>query len=146
VEWVEQFMASTQQRFIAGSGAAVVLLVGLYLLMASLRTERRPEAAIVQEGPMGNVMMTVPAVKQIIMKAARNVEGVREVVPEVKQARDGLEVLLRVMVNPDVRVPDMTAALQDKVSRQLEEIGGLKVAGVKVTVDDISAARNPKVR
>jgi len=42
------------------------------------------------------------------------------------------------MINPDVSVPELSNNVQDVVRKYLEDIGGLKVAEVKVLVDDLS--------
>ncbi len=42
------------------------------------------------------------------------------------------------MINPDIGVPELSKNVQDAVRKYLEDIGGLKVAEVKVLVDDLS--------
>ncbi|ADI01209.1 conserved hypothetical protein [Syntrophothermus lipocalidus DSM 12680] len=142
--WLNEVLNTTRERIITGGVAGLGLLIGLYVLIASLKSDEPPVTTVL-EGPLGEISMTVPAVKQIIMKAARTVEGIREVKPVVKFSRDGIRVFLHLMINPDYRVPEMTENLQNQVSRQLEDIGGLKVAEIKVLVDDI-VNKSPRVK
>lgn len=142
--WLETLLATPQNRLLTGIVAGLLVIIGLYLLIAGLKRDK-PRTMTVQEGPLGDVSMTIPAVKQIIMKAARNVEGLREVRPEVEYTSSGVSIRLHLMINPDYKVPEMTEALQNQVSRYLEEIGGLQVAEIKVLVDDI-AAQGPRVK
>ncbi len=144
LQWLNEVLNTTRERFITGGAAGAGLLVGIFVLLASLKSDEPPVTTVLK-GPLGEVSMTVPAVKQIIMKAARGVEGIREVRPLVKFTRDGVRVFLHLMINPDYRVPEMSENLQNQVSRHLEEIGGLKVLEIKVLVDDI-ASRAPRVK
>jgi len=141
LHWLGEALNTTRERLITGGVAGAGLLVGLFVLLASLKSDEPPVTTVL-EGPLGKVSMTVPAVKQIITKAARGVEGIGEVRPVVKFRRDGVRVFLHFMINPDYRVPEMAENLQNQVSRQLEEIGGLKVLEIKVLVDDISSRRS----
>jgi hypothetical protein len=53
-------------------------------------------------------------------------------------------VSLTLMVNPDYKIPEMTSSIQEKVGALLEEVGGLRVAEVRIKVDDF--APKPAVR
>ena len=45
------------------------------------------------------------------------------------------------MINPELNVPELTAATQQKVKEYLENIGGLQIAEIKVLVDDFNAGK-----
>lgn len=144
LRWLQATLVTVQDRVVTGTVAGFFVLVGIYLLVASLKPDK-PQVATVKEGAMGEVCMTIPAIKQIILKAAKTVEGIREVRPVVKLTKNGLNVFLHLMINPDYKVPEMTETLQLQVNRYLEEIGGLQVAEIKVLVDDI-APQGPRVK
>ena len=59
------------------------------------------------------------------------------------QRKEQVVVSLTLMVNPDYKIPEMTAVVK-KVANLLEEVGGLKVAEVRIKVDDF--APKPAVR
>ncbi len=143
LQWINEALRTSQNRLISGSVGVLLAAVGVGLMIQLFKTGRDSEV-MVQDSVAGQVVLTVPAIKQIVMKAVRSVEGVREAKPEVENGKNGVVVALTIMVNPDYKIPEMTAAIQDKVRTLLEEVGGLQVAEVRVKVDDF--ATKPVVR
>ncbi len=141
--WINELVRTSQNRLISGTVGAFLVIVGLALMIQLFRTRQEIEV-VVQESTAGKVIITVPAIKQIVLKAVKLVEGVREVKPEVTNGKNGVVVSLTLMVNPDYKIPEMTSSIQEKVGALLEEVGGLRVAEVRIKVDDF--APKPAVR
>ncbi|MGE5418133.1 MAG: alkaline shock response membrane anchor protein AmaP [Acidobacteriota bacterium] len=124
-------------RIIAIVVAVFFFFIAFNILIKSLSATSTSETKIlIQDTANGSVVITIPAIKQMIMKAVRHVEGVREVKPEVGSNKSGLVIYLTVMVSPEYKLPELTATIQVKVRDHLEQLGGLTVASVEVTVDD----------
>lgn len=134
------FMSNSQNRMAIAGGAVVMLVLGIITLIYSLKSEK-PEpkvtSVVVAEGTDGQISMTIPAIKVIIMKAVRKVEGIKEVKTTIKSKPEGLDVLLHTMINPDYNVPDMSEKIQTAVRQNLETVGGLKVFSIRVLIDDL---------
>ena len=143
LQWIDQAFGTFQNRILSGSVGIILALAGFILLIHLFRSREENEV-VVQESIAGKVIITVPAIKQIVLKAVKQVEGVREIKPEVTSGKNGVVVSLTLMVNPDYKIPEMTAVVQEKVANLLEEVGGLKVAEVRIKVDDF--APKPAVR
>lgn len=143
LQWINEALRTSQNRLLSGSAGVVLAVVGLYLIIQLFR-DRQDTDVIVQESAAGKVSITVPAIKQIVLKAVKQVEGVREIKPEVINGKNGVVVSLTLMVNPDYKIPEMTTTVQQKVAALLEEVGGLRVAEVRIKVDDF--APKPAVR
>jgi len=107
-------------------------------MISGLKGSGSIKTITVEKSDSGEVSMSVSAIKSIIAKAAKQVTGTKEVRSEVSQSANGLTVKLHTMVVPDHNVPGIAAALQTIVKEQLEKVGGLKVAEVKVLVDDFN--------
>lgn len=143
LQWINEALRTSQNRLISGSVGVFLAVVGASLIIQLFKTGQDPEV-VVQESTDGRVIITVPAIKQIVLKAVKLVEGVREIKPEVKNGKNGVVVALTLMVNPDYKIPELTATVQEKVRTLLEEVGGLRVAEVRIKVDDF--ATKPAVR
>lgn len=141
--WINEALRTSSNRLISGSVGVIFAILGLWLMINLFRSRQEPEV-VVQESNAGKVIITVPAIKQIVLKAVKLVEGVREVKPEVTNGNNGVVVSLTLMVNPEYKIPEMTLAIQEKVAALLEEVGGLRVAEVRIKVDDF--APKPAVR
>ncbi|ABI67895.1 alkaline shock response membrane anchor protein AmaP [Syntrophomonas wolfei] len=136
--FINQALSTPQNRVIVGIVAIVVMAIALVMLVSGLKYENKPDSIIVDSSLAGQVSITVPAIKVIIMKAVKKVDGVKEIKPAVSTSNDGLLVYLHTAINPDYNVPEMSKSLQQTVKEHLEDIGGLQVSQVKVLVDDFS--------
>jgi len=140
VYYINLALSTPQNRLAVGLVATVVLVVALIMLMAGFKIEAKPNTIVVDSTLAGEISITVPAIKAIIMKAVRKVEGVKETSADIKSNPEGLIVYLHMMINPDYSVPEMCKNVQAMVKQYLETTGGLRVAEVKVLVDDLSVS------
>ncbi|MDD3268452.1 MAG: alkaline shock response membrane anchor protein AmaP [Syntrophomonadaceae bacterium] len=140
--YIELALSTPQNRVVLGTVAILIIAVALFLLFSGLKRASKPDETILVKSELnGQVSITVPAIKLIIMRAVKKVEGVRDIRPAVSNAQDGLVVYLHMMINPEHNVPEMSRKLQEVVKQYLEEIGGLQVSEVKVLVDDFNVAQ-----
>lgn len=116
--------------------SAVVVVASIYLLALALRT--RGERGVSKETALGSVRISLRAVESLVLRAASQVKGVRDVQPSVRPVDGGLTVLLDATVMPDVSIPDVVEELQMRVSEYVQSSVGMAVIGVKVNVRGLS--------
>ena len=137
-----QAALNDQNRVMIGIIAVLVLIFALsFLILNWKQNSSDGDGILVQEGLLGEVSMTVAAIKLLIMRSIRQIDGIKDIRPEIKRDKSGLSVKLHMMINPELNVPEVTAATQKIVKEQLENIGGLQVNAVKVRVDDFKAGK-----
>jgi len=134
--------ASTpESRLVLGGVGIILAIIALIMLVWGLKPSKRVADTVVVENSMaGEVSMSIAAIKAIIMKAIRQVEGIKELRPEVSNSSAGVIVKLHTMINPEHSVPEIAQSLQNVVRDNLEKVGGLQVAEIKVLVDDFNTA------
>ncbi len=140
LDYIDLVFSSSQNRIIAGTLGIVIAGLVLALLSVLLKTEPHPDNVAVDKNLLGEISISVAAIKLIIMKAVREVSGVKDIRPSVSESDSGVVVKLHMMVNPERSVPELSQAVQKVVKEYLENIGGLQVAEIKVLVDDLSSA------
>ncbi len=140
VYYINLALSTPQNRLAVGLVATVLLVMALIMLMTSFKTEVKTNSIIVDSTLAGDISITVPAIKAIILKALRKIEGVKETRSVISSGPEGLIVYLHMMINPDYSVPEMSKSIQAEVKQYLENTGGLKVAEVKILVDDMNAS------
>ncbi|MEN6348394.1 MAG: alkaline shock response membrane anchor protein AmaP [Syntrophomonas sp.] len=146
LEYIKLGLSTPQNRVVVGTLAILLAVIALLLLFAGLKPSssvKRNDSIIINSELNGEVSITVPAIKLIIMKAVKKVEGIKDIKPAVSSNEDGLVIYLHMMINPEHNVPEMSKNLQQVVKQYLEEIGGLQVSQVKVLVDDFNVANRP---
>lgn len=139
MDYLNIAFSTPENRIIAGAVAAVLLILGIFGIINSLKRKSRNSSVLIEDGFHGQVSISIPAIKAIIMKAVKQVEGVKDIRIYINSGSEGLMVDLHMMVNPDLPVTDLTHSIQSTVTDYLKNIGGLQVAGVKVLVDDFNA-------
>lgn len=136
--WLDIALSTQQNRIITGLLGVALIVLALIGLFYSLKPSST-RSVTVGDGFLGEVYMSIPAIKVIIFKAVKEVDGVKDIRPTIIPSREGLLVKIHMMVNPDRSVPELTKAVQEKVQEYLEKIGGLEVAQIQVLVDDFNA-------
>ncbi|NGQ94709.1 alkaline shock response membrane anchor protein AmaP [Brevibacillus sp. SYP-B805] len=130
------------------------LLVGLIFLIISLRfffsafsfKKKKAEKGIRQRSEIGEILITLNTIQTIAERAARRVKGVRELKTAVKALESGNLIQLRVSVDGETPLPEMTQKLQHEVKAQVEAIAGVDIAEVTVVVTEVAQHENASLR
>ena len=116
----------------------VIFIIGLLLLAVSIR--RAPKiSAVSQQTQLGELKISYKAIESMILKAAKEIAGIRDTSSHINDTDKGLVIYLKVKAVPDKPIPDLTVELQSNVKEYVEKIGGTSVAEVKVLVENISS-------
>lgn len=138
--YLNVILSSPNNKIIAGIIAIIVGFVAVLMLIWAIKPAPGIDTVTVSQGTDGEISMSIAAVKAIIMRAIRQVEGIKELRPDVHPSPAGVKVKLHTMILPDTNVPEISALLQSVVRDNLEKVGGLQVAEIKVLIDDFTAA------
>lgn len=140
LDYINLVLSTPENRIILGAAGILLIVLAVLCVFSSLKREPRAKSVIVENNVSGEVSITIEAVKTIIMKAVKKVEGVKEIKAVVSSGNNGLSVYLHMMINPEYSVPEMSTKIQDIVKEYLEDIGGLQVDEIKILVDDFGTA------
>jgi uncharacterized alkaline shock family protein YloU len=139
--YINAAFATSQNRMMAGVVGIILVVLAIILLGWGLKFKRSAQSLVIDSNLSGEISITVPAIKTIIMRAVKKVEGIKEIRPVVSNRPDGLQIYLHLMVNPDYSMEEMGQSIQKVVKEYVEKIGGVQVAAVKILVDDFKAER-----
>ena len=147
--YINAAFATSQNRMMAGVVGIILVVLAIILLGWGLKFKRSAQSlvivlmagTVIDSNLSGEISITVPAIKTIIMRAVKKVEGIKEIRPVVSNRPDGLQIYLHLMVNPDYSMEEMGQSIQKVVKEYVEKIGGVQVAAVKILVDDFKAER-----
>lgn len=138
LSYLDRALVSTEGRILLGVVGIIIGFAVLILLVWGLKPDKRSDTIVVNTGLGGEVSISIAAVKAIIMKAVRQVEGIKELRPEVYNSSRGVTIKLHTMINPEQSAPEVAQSLQDAVRENLDKFAGLQVTEIKVLVDDFS--------
>lgn len=117
---------------------AVLLLIALILLALGLRPSKKVGNAVLKGSEYGEIMISITAVENMVLRVVQQTQGIKDAGRKVAFTPDGLVVRIRISVMPDVALPGLINDLQLRTKEYLEEITGITVHEVKVTVENVN--------
>ncbi|PKM85958.1 MAG: hypothetical protein CVU87_13660 [Firmicutes bacterium HGW-Firmicutes-12] len=127
LETVRYYLLQSTNSWIMGITGIILFLLSFALFIG-----------VVHETPLGSIKITLAALDNLVIKAARSVQGIREVKAYIKAQQNYVSIQLTVQVQPDLNIPQMTEELQKKVKEYLTKTTGINVHDVRVIVNRIT--------
>jgi len=127
--------------------AAIFLLISIRFFFSAFFTGKKRKAkSIYQHNELGLVNISFDTIRAIAERAAKKVKGVRELKTVVKTGDRGHQIVLRISVDGETSIPEMTQKMQADVKEQVETITGIEITEVAVNVEEVVSAENQPVR
>lgn len=143
--YVEQMLAGTNITYLIV--AIIFLVVSLRFFFSSFRsTKPKADRGIRQRSELGEVNITIQTIQTIAERAARRVKGVRDLKTAVKVLESGNIITLRVSVDGETPLPELTHKLQADVKEQVEGIAGVVISEVSIVVTEVAQQENYAAR
>lgn len=138
VDLIIDAFKSPAARTTTGIISGLIFLAGLRFIYYGFK--RVPEQAVVHDTGMGEVSISLAAVRSLVTRVASRTPGVREVHARVglNPLRTGIQVALELKVASDANLPDLADKVQKATSSYVQGIVGVEVESVRVTVSDIA--------
>lgn len=138
VNLIIESMKAPSGRTAAGIVSSLIFLAGIRFIYYGFK--RAPAQAVVHDTGMGEVSISLVAVKSLVTRVASRMPGVREVRTRValNPLGAGIQVALDLKVASDANLPDLADKVQKATSSYVRDIVGVNVDSVKVAVSDIS--------
>ena len=123
------------------------LLIGLYFIMGARlfwkgMIVERSKQAVVQDGEMGDVRVSLPAIESLAEKVVSSRQGIRGVKARVVSAPHGINIRMNISVASDVNLPALSKDIQQQVRDSIFNVAGITVHGVRVAVESFSTRKN----
>ena len=114
-------------------GGLIVAAGGFVLLLAELRPKPR-QSVVVSDISGGRAELSNDSVAMRIKRTAEAVEGIREASPAVKSRGKAIDILLALVTEPDIDIPEKTQEVMQAVRAESETKMGVPVKNLRVTV------------
>ncbi len=132
------------REFLTGVIGGAMLFLGLVVIFVAVQNAR-PEQAISIRNPEGEVRITFSAIEELLRKASRQIDGVKELRPKVAVGKRGLEFLNRVSVGAGISIPQVTVRIQEMVKSQVKGVLGIEEVGaIRIYVNRIVTEEGDK--
>lgn len=112
--------------------AVIFAALAVYLgFMVWKNTE--PQGALAHSTALGQVRINYTTIKELVVRAALGVEGIKDAVVDLS-GEEALAVVLRVHLAPDHHIPTVTASVQSEVKAYMYETVGVEPVNIEVEV------------
>jgi uncharacterized alkaline shock family protein YloU len=143
LEMIIDSLAAPFGRLSIGLLFAILFLIGIRLLLFSLN-RFSDQQALVQETGHGKVKVSLLAVENLVKKTVRQKKGVKDVKALVRAPEGkGIHIQIRIVILPEVSVPDLTAELQQTIKDYVMDVVGIEVSEVTIIIDNIASENKP---
>ena len=123
---------------LAAVGALILLFEISYFIL--IFTSAKQEATIWYENPEGRVEISIKAVEDFVRRIAMEIPEIKEIVPSIKEEKEGIKVITKVCLWTGSTVPTLTQKIQHEVKDKIQNVLGIAdVSGVEVTITKIQA-------
>lgn len=111
---------------LASLAIGVILLgVAVYFVLGNLQAVRR-ERTVVLQTPMGEVLVSLPAIEDFARVLKNRIEGLRDIKGRVIYTRRGLKVSARVTVLSEYSIAEVTQKVQDGIRTYIQQTLGIQ--------------------
>ena len=124
------------QIILASIGLLLFVFVLYLIWLKQKMLQQEPSVRVATDE--GDIKITISSLKQIILNILQNVEGVKEIKPDIQiQKNEGIRTSLQLIVSPDCNIPKTAQSIQEKLKTDLPRISGVKVKEIKINVTKI---------
>ena len=114
------------------SARMIIFLSGLLLILVSFSFAQlilgrfQREKTIAFTSASGQVTVSLTAVEDLIKRLNHIIPEIKELRPDVKATKKGIEVDLRVILKSEANIPELTARLQEITQSKIQEVLGVE--------------------
>lgn len=141
-DWMSRLFDSYPSRILAG--CVVLFLLSLRFLLIRTGASKEPQA-ILHKTEYGDVRISLQTLESLADRAARLVRGVSDLKTKVRPSEVGVRIAVRIAVDPDLDIPQITSSVQQKIKDYVEATAGVTVRDIVVYVNDVARGQAGKV-
>ncbi len=129
----------------------VAIVIGIVLIIVALRfcfyrLGGHRQDFVVLSGENGNIQISYETIRQLATRTGKSVRGVQEFDTRVRESQNGVVLLVKIRVLPDIDLARMGSEVQAAVKEYVEQTTGVRIERVLVHIDEVagSSVRGPK--
>nr|WP_306812717.1 alkaline shock response membrane anchor protein AmaP [Paenibacillus soyae] len=129
-----------------GVTGIVLFLISLRFFFVSLLRGGANTHSIDQRTEFGDIRISMETIENLALKAASKQKGVKDLRARVRASNDGLEIILRAVIDGEHAIPSLTEDIQRAVKSHIEDITGIPVVNVAVFIANVIQTNTIKSR
>lgn len=128
--------SAIEPRIITLLIALLFFVLSLMFLLSGVKSNK-DKKAVSKHTNIGEVRISLISIENIALNASRKINGVKETKALIKKIDDSVAIIIRMIVMPDMNIPEISSELQSQVKSSVEDNAGIEVKDVKIIVESI---------
>ncbi len=112
-------------RLIIGLIGVSIIVISLSILQIVLGSFQQ-EKTIAYENSDGQITVSLSAIEDLIRRLASEFDEVKELKPNVRTTRKGVEVYCKTILSQDRPIPDVTQKIQNSIKNKIQNMLGIE--------------------
>jgi uncharacterized alkaline shock family protein YloU len=137
--------SSTGYRIAIFAVSLVFFILSMMFLLSGARSNK-DKRAVSKHTNIGEIRISLNSIENIAFNTSKKVNGIRDSKISVTKLEEGVDIVVRIVIMPDLSIPAISEDLQERVKKAVEETSGVVVKQVKVIVDSIFSGTIYKAR
>jgi len=134
INWNWQIIA------ISSAIAILFIIVSIRLLFLGVRKPAL-HSALLKNTELGMIRVSRVTLETLAQKAVKSFGEIKDAKSIIILDMEGIRVHIKILVMPDVKLPELTVSIQQKVKDYIESLSGIVVKEVQIYVDNLAAAQ-----
>lgn len=116
---------------------ALFLLISILFLLSGFKKSKF-SLSVTKATELGELSISLASVESIALTSLKNIKGIKEMKVDAARFSDGVSILIKLVVFPEVIITEMTKKIQTVVKSDVETATGVKVQKVIVKIDNVT--------
>lgn len=139
LSWLLNPLSAKKAWFVAGL-CAVLALLGGYGISVLFRRGKGRHGFVTQRSENGDIAISVKSIEALVTRCAQKHGEITVQSVTVEEARDGLIIRLRALLDSGMNIPLAVGSLQKQIKQYITACTGVDVREVRVKVDSTDKA------
>ena len=115
-----------------GNYCLIIRLVGVSIIVISLSIllivlgSFQQEKTIAYDNPDGQITVSLSAIEDLIKRLSSEFDEIKELKPNVKVTKKGIEIYCKTALSQDKAIPDVTQKIQNSIKNKIQNILGIE--------------------
>lgn len=116
----------------------LLFVVSGRLLISGVSSGRKRFRGVSRPAEFGDVKISAETFESLSLRVIKQIPGIKDVKVEVLVLNGELIIEAKLLVIPDINIPQVTAEVQSKIKSYIESITEINVKEVRVSVDNVA--------
>lgn len=146
LDMIELIIREISSKWYYSLVGLLLFIISLRLLLSGITQDNRTKRGIIKPAEFGDIKISVETFESLALRIVKQIPGIKDVKVKVELGSSDVTVYTRLLVMPDVTIPQVVGEVQSKIKNYIESTTDIGVKEVRVVVDDVASVAVARVQ